>query len=247
VEWTDLAIILAAISVGSFVKGVTGSGLPQLAIPVMAIFLGVERAVVVMALPGIVSNAWLMWTHRGHMSHTRDLPLLIGTGLVGAVGGTWLLKTLDPRVLSGVLAALIGAYIVLRLTSPTFQLRPAVTRITSGPVGAAAGALQGATGISGPLLNTYLHSYRLDPPVFVVSLVTLYEMFALAQAATLVGLGLFTTDRLVEGLLVLVPMGLLLPLGARLSTRLSPRTFDLWILALLVGSAGKLAHTAIWG
>jgi uncharacterized membrane protein YfcA len=247
VEWTDLAIILAAISVGSFVKGVTGSGLPQLAIPVMAIFLGVERAVVVMAVPGIVSNAWLMWTHRDHISRTRDLPLLIGTGLFGAVAGTWLLKTLDPRVLSGVLAALIAAYVVLRLLRPTFQLRPAVTRVMSGPVGAAAGALQGATGISGPLLNTYLHSYRLDPPVFVISLVTLYEMFALAQAATLVGLGLFTADRFAEGLLVLIPMGLLLPLGARLSTRLSPRTFDLWILALLVGSAGKLAHSAIWG
>ena len=91
-DWTDLAIILAAISVGSFVKGVTGSGLPQTAIPVMAIFLGVERAVVVMAGPGIGSNAWLMWTHRGNLSRTRDLPLLIGTGLVGAIGGTWLLK-----------------------------------------------------------------------------------------------------------------------------------------------------------
>lgn len=246
-DWTDLAIILAAISVGSFVKGVTGSGLPQTAIPVMAIFLGVERAVVVMAVPGIVSNAWLMWTHRENLPRTRDLPLLIGTGLVGAIGGTWLLKTLDPRILSGVLAALIAGYVLLRLTRPTFELRPAVTRVLSGPVGFAAGALQGATGISGPLLNTYLHSYRMEPAVYVVALVTLYEMFALAQASALVGLGLLTGPRFAESLLVLVPMALLLPLGARLSTRLSPRTFDLWIMVLLIASAGKLAHAAIWG
>jgi hypothetical protein len=48
----ELGIILVAIALGSFVKGVTGSGLPQIAIPVMAIFLGVERAVVLMAIPG---------------------------------------------------------------------------------------------------------------------------------------------------------------------------------------------------
>lgn len=247
VDWTEVAIILAAISVGSLIKGITGSGLPQVAIPVMAIFLGVERAVVVMAIPGIVSNGWMMWTHRAHLSRTRDLPILLGTGLVGALGGTWLLKELDPRILSGILAALILVYVVLRFVHPTFRLQPATTRALSAPVGLAAGTLQGATGMSGPLLTTYLHSYRLDPPVYVVSLVTLFQVFAMAQALALLGLGLFTPDRFAEGLLVLVPMGILLPLGARLSRTMSARTFDSWILALLVGSSGKLAHSAIWG
>lgn len=246
-EWTGLAIILAAISVGSFVKGVTGSGLPLLSIPVMAAFLGVERAVVVMAVPGIVSNAWMIWRYRSHLTRTRDLPLLVGAGVLGVVGGTWLLDVLDPRVLSGVLAALIVGYVALRLTRPSFALRPAMTRVLSGPVGLAAGGLQGATGIAGPLLNTYLHSYHLEPPAYVLSLVTLYETFALAQASALAGLGLLTARRLAESLLVLAPIAVLLPLGARVSPRLSRRTFDLWVLALLVASAGKLAHAAFWG
>ena len=58
----DLVVIVIAIAVGAFIKGATGGGLPQVAIPVMAPFLGVEHAVVLMAIPGIVSNAWLVRT-----------------------------------------------------------------------------------------------------------------------------------------------------------------------------------------
>ena len=40
----DLVVIVAALAIGAFVKGATGGGLPQIAIPVMAAFLGVERS-----------------------------------------------------------------------------------------------------------------------------------------------------------------------------------------------------------
>jgi uncharacterized protein len=247
VDLQALLIILAAISVGSLVKGVTGSGLPQIAIPVMAVFLGVERSVVVMAIPGIVGNAWLMWRFRGHFGKTRDLPALLATGTVGAVAGTWLLTALDPRLLSGVLATIILVYVVVKTTRPELELAPATTRRLSPPVGLAAGTLQGATGISGPLVTTWLHSYRLEPPVYVVSLVTLFQVFGTVQAVTMAGLGLFTPSRLLESLFALIPMAILMPIGARMATRMSVRTFDGWVLLLLLGSASKLAHTAIWG
>ncbi|MGH8881913.1 MAG: hypothetical protein ACRD0P_31950, partial [Stackebrandtia sp.] len=68
----DLVVIVAAIAVGAFIKGATGGGLPQIAIPVMAVFLGVERSVVVMAIPGVVANGWLVWSHRTEARLTRD-------------------------------------------------------------------------------------------------------------------------------------------------------------------------------
>lgn len=244
---TELLIIVLAIALGAFIKGATGSGLPQLAIPVMAIFLGVERSVVVMAIPGLVSNAWMLWTLRSHLRETRDLPVLLSTGLLGAVGGTWLLKELDPRILAGTLAGIIVVYVVLRLTRPTLELAPSTTRVLSPAIGLAAGTLQGSTGISGPLLVTYLHSYRLDPRVYMVALVTMFQVFGAAQAITLVGLGLFTPSRVAEGLLALIPMAVALPAGARAARRASPRAFDTWVLLLLVATATKLAHTAIWG
>src|ERR687896_571392 len=106
------------MSVGAFIKGATGQGLPQIAIPVMASFLGVEHAVVVMAIPGIVSNSWLMWTYRDHLQRTRDLPAMLVTGILGAVAGTALLTTLDERVLSLALASVIVLYVVIFFTQP---------------------------------------------------------------------------------------------------------------------------------
>lgn len=247
VDVQSLVVIFVAIALGALIKGVTGSGLPQIAIPVMAIFLGVERSVVIMAIPGIVSNGWLMWRFRAHLPKTRDLPLLLPTGAVGAVAGTWLLKALDPRILSGVLAAIILVYVVVKWRRPELELSPATTRRLSPPVGLAAGTLQGATGISGPLVTTWLHSYRLAPPVYVIALVTMFQVFGAVQAVSLVGLGLFTPSRVVEGVLALIPMLLFLPIGARMATRMSARTFDVWILVLLAASAAKLAHSAIWG
>lgn len=243
----DLTVIVAAIAVGAFIKGATGGGLPQVAIPVMAPFLGVEHAVVIMAIPGIVSNGWLVWTHRGEASDTRDLPSLLGTSIVGAVVGTVALKSLDGRALSAVLAAVIVCYIVVALAHPGFRIPPRVTRVASPPVGLAAGGLQGSTGISGPLLTTYLHGYQLHPRAYVFSLAALFFVGALVQTATLAAVGLYTGSRFVESLLTLVPIALFLPLGTAAARRLSPATFQRIVLVLVAASAVSLVHDAMSG
>jgi uncharacterized protein len=243
----ELAVILAAIAVGSFVKGVTGSGLPQIAIPVMAVFLGVERAVVIMAIPGVITNSWLIWRFRGHLRATRDLPMLLASGIVGAVIGTLGLDRLNAAVLALILAGMITFYLAVFVSKLQVALAPALTRRTSLPVGLVAGAMQGATGMSGPLLTTYLHSYRLPKHVYVVSLVTLFQVYAIVQVVMLFQVGLYTGSRLLESVLALIPMMIVLPLGAHYATRISQRAFDLWIVALLAGTALKLLYDGVAG
>ena len=53
----SLSIIGLGLALGAFVKGLTGMGLPLVAVPFMASFLGAEHAIVVMQIPGLVSNA----------------------------------------------------------------------------------------------------------------------------------------------------------------------------------------------
>lgn len=243
----ELAVIVLALTIGGFIKGVTGSGLPQIAIPVMAVFLGVERSVVIMVIPGIVSNGFLIWRNRGEFARTRDLPVLLGTGIIGAVAGTYLLTTLDQRVLSTILAAMVLIYVVMRFTRPELELRPRTTRWFAPPVGFAAGALQGASGISGPLVTTWLHSYRLTPAAYVLSLTTMFQVFSIAQGVTLVGLGMFSLDRLVEGVLALIPLAVVIPLGSRLAGRLPREAFDRVVLVLIAVSAVELLRKALVG
>ena len=243
----DLVVIVAAIAVGAFVKGATGGGLPQIAIPVMAAFVGVERSVVVMAIPGVVANGWLVWTHRAEAPHTRHLPVMLTGGAVGAVIGTIALKGLDSRALAAVLAAIIVVYVVVSLSRPGFRLPTKVTRLASPPVGVLAGSLQGATGISGPLLTTYLHGFGLRPRTYVFALATLFFGFALVQTVALVAVGLYTRSRLLESCLALVPIAVALPLGSWAARRVSVRTFNRAVLLLLLASAVALVHEAVAG
>jgi uncharacterized membrane protein YfcA len=245
IEADTLIVISLAMAVGSFIKGATGAGLPQVAIPVMASFLGVEAAVVIMAIPGIVTNTWLMWTYRMYYSDTRDLPLLLTTGIVGAILGTVLLDTLDEDMLSFVLAGMVALYALVFFAHPDLTLSRGVTRYASPPVGLAAGLLQGATGMSGTLIATYLHGYRLHKEVFVVSITTMFQVFAVVQAVTLVAVGLYTTERLVLSVLSLIPILAALWLGSLFTARLSRRTFDLIVLGLLIAAAVKLLYDAL--
>src|SRR6187200_1702082 len=222
----DVVIIVVAISVGAFIKGATGGGLPQVAIPVMAPFVGVEHAVVIMAIPGIVSNTWLAYHHREEYPRTRDLPSLVWTGVVGAVLGTVALKSLDGRALSAVLVVVIVAYVVVVLVHPGFHLPARLTRVMSPPIGLGGGVLQGSTGISGPLLTTYLHGFQLLPKAYILSLAVLFGVGAVVQAVTLAVLGLYTGTWLIESLFILLPIAAFQPVGSWASTRLSRATFQ---------------------
>lgn len=243
----ELTVIVVAIAVGAFIKGATGGGLPQIAIPVMAVFLGVEHAVVVMTIPGVIANGWLVWTHRHEAGQTHDLPGMLAAGTVGAVVGTLLLSSVDGRWLSAALALVITAYIALALVRPGFTIPARVTRLGSPPVGLVAGGLQGATGISGPLLTTWLHGFGLKPRAFVFAASTLFLVFAVGQAVTLAGVGLYTTERVVQSVLALLPILVALPLGSAAARRLSPQTFQRVVLVLLAGSVVSLVHDTVTG
>jgi uncharacterized protein len=112
-------------------------------------------------------------------------------------------------------------------------------------VGLAAGVLQGSTGVSGPLVSTYLHAFRLDKETYVLSVTTVFMVYAVVQTAALATLGLYSAGRLGESLVALIPIMVMLSLGTRLTQRLSRRSFDLMIVALLIASGTKLVYDAL--
>ena len=241
----ELAVVILAMAVGSFVKGVTGSGLPQLAIPAIATVAGVEPAVVIMSIPGVVTNTWLLGTYWDHRREARDLPILLITGSAGAIVGTWLFRSLDEDILSLILGGMVLVYIAVFLLHPTFKLEPELTRRISPAAGTAAGVLQGATGISGPLVTTYLHSFRLSKQAYIFSITTIFQVFAVVQTVMLVALGMYDSERLTLSLLSLVPIMILLPLGTAAAKRLSHKWFDLAVVAVMALSAVKLLYDGL--
>lgn len=241
----ELAVVIGAITLAYFVKGVVGLGGPLLAIPVIASVTSVEHAVVVLLFANLVSNGWLLWEHRAGAAGTGAVmaPFLVA-GTAATVAGTWLLTEIDDRFLSILVAAVIVAYIARHLTSSEFHLSDTGARRLAVPMGLVGGTLTGATGTGGPLITTYLHAVRFSRASFVYTLSLTFQVLGLIQVVALVWFGAFNAARTAQALWAIVPVVLVTPIGIRIGRRLSARWLEVLVLGLLAFAALRLLTSA---
>lgn len=232
--------IAAASALGAGVKGVTGMGYPLIAVPLISLVGGVEDAVVAIVLPNLAANIALCWHARAGRSDSRDLGRLAGWGMVGAVFGTVALVELPDEPLLIAIALTIVAFVVQFLRHPEFRLRADVARRWSPATGTVIGLVQGATGISGPVVGTWFHGYRLPRDAYVFSITLLFGVTGAVQIAILLGQGAMTTERGWGALAAAVPAAIMLPIGVRLRQSLAGQTFDRVVLTVLLVSAVSL-------
>lgn len=236
------------LGLGGIVKGVTGMGLPLIAITVLATFLGVPHAIAMLTVPTLVTNAWQLWSYRRSWQGGQ-MPFLVPMLVFGAIGiglGTWLLVKIDETLLKLGLAAMLLGYVALRLSTPHFRIGTRLGVLLSTPVGFAAGVLQGATGISAPIGVTFIHAMRFERAAHVFAVSAMFLVFAAAQVPALTVAGILTPARWLESTYALLPVALFMPVGTWIGRRVNHATFDRAILALLTVTALKLIVDAVW-
>ena len=153
-----LFVALTAIAVGALVKGMTGVGLPLLAVPAIAAFTSVEEAVVLMIIPTFGSNLWLVVTHRRFASLLAAHRAFLIAGFLGGILGTFVLVAIDDRWLKLTLAVWLALYLLQLIFGnflrSLFQAKGAAATL----VGLTAGSIQGATGVSAHIVAPYFHN-----------------------------------------------------------------------------------------
>jgi uncharacterized protein len=240
VTLTEVAIVVVASLVGAFVKSVTGMGYPLLAVPLITLALGIEEAVVVVAFPNLVANAVLCFGAREGRRGSRDVPALVIFGFAGALLGTVALVSIPEDPLLVGLAMTIAAFLVTYVRSPQLRIAPDTSRRWSPLVGALAGMAQGAVGVSGPVVATWMHGYRLSKQAYVFSVTAIFGVSGAVQLALLLAAGKMTADRAAVSALALVAVAAVLPLGTRLRTRLGGPAFERAVVAVLAASGAAL-------
>jgi uncharacterized membrane protein YfcA len=243
---TQLLVVFLASAFGALVKSVTGLGYPVFAIPVISLVLGVEDAVVIVAIPNLASNVYLFWESRDARAHTRDLGRLCGFGIVGAVIGTIALVRLPEEPLLIVLAISIFVFIVQFFRKPDLALSAATTHRWSPAVGLLSGTMQGAIGVSGPIVATWTHMYQLPIRAYIHSITLIFGVTGLAQLVILLWNGQMTSDRLLGAAAACVAVAVMTPVGLRLRSRLAGPTFQRLVLITLVVSAAALLVDALF-
>ncbi|MEZ7962128.1 MAG: sulfite exporter TauE/SafE family protein [Ilumatobacter sp.] len=236
VTGVELAIVLVAVVIGAISKAVTGMGMPVIVIPVAALFVDIGDAVVVIALPNLFANAVLVVREREHVHETRDLPALAITGGIGAVIGTLLFVNVPDEPLVIALIIAIVVYITTFFLRPDLRTSPEQSRRLSPFAGLLAGTFQGAIGISGPVVGSWIHSFRLPRGAHIFSVTLLFLVAGSAQLVVLVVSGELG-GRIVATLLACIPVLAVIPIGTRLRDRISGRGFDLAIVGMLALSS----------
>lgn len=233
----EIAVVLGASLLGAFVKSVTGMGYPLLAVPLITLVLGVEDAVVIVAAPNVTANALLCFGAREARSDSRDLPVLVGFGMAGAVFGTFALVSVPEAPLLLALVATITAFVVNYVRAPEVAIDPVTASRWAPGVGVVVGLMQGAVGVSGPVVATWLHGYRLPKQTYVFSVTLIFGLSGLVQLVLLASSGAFDLDRAAVSALAFVPVLAMIPVGTSLRARLGGPAFERAVLLVLIGSA----------
>jgi uncharacterized membrane protein YfcA len=234
-DFWNYAIIFAALAAGAVVKGATGMGLPLVALPALTAAFGLTHAIGLMVVPVLVSNLWQVVRLRASRkaSGLAFMPLFLAGVAVGVVAGTWLLKTLPERWLVVALGLMLVIYVGIRLARPATRVSAELARRVGLPVGAAAGVLNGATGISAPIGVTFIHWMGLDRDAHIFAVSAMFLAMGATQLPAMFAAGLMEPFWLVEGVFALVPIVLFMPVGRVLALRMSREAFDRLVLVVL--------------
>lgn len=230
---TAAAFTIAAVFVAAgAVKGVTGMGLPTVAVSLLGLWMSPAQAAALLVLPSLVTN---IAQCRGPALRTLAaalwpawLALVVATvalpaGLLPAVGDT-------RRLLGGVLVA-YGAWGLWR---PQLPALPPRARGWGLAAGALTGVVTAATSVFVLPLVPYLQALRLDKAAMVQALGLSFTVATLALAVRLQAFGAGGAWS-AASLLALAAACAGLGLGALLRRRLSAAAFQRALFVVFIG------------
>ena len=242
---SEIMLVVVAVFLGGIVKATLGFGAPLIALPILAIGIGGEEAVVLMAVPGVVANGILSYSNRSHHRESSDLWRIVIPSIPAAAVGALVLSELPDRGISLLLAGMLVAYLLVRSFRPDATIAPDTRRWLSPTVGLGGGLAQGAVGISLPVIGPYLHTLRLSPNAFTYHICVFYLVPTIVQVATLAAVGEYDGRRFGLSILASGVFLTTLPIGNRLRRSMTAKGFEMAVLVMLAVAAVALTTQAV--
>jgi hypothetical protein len=238
-----LLVIAVAFSTAGVIKGAIGMGLPTTAIAILTLSLGLREAVVLLLVPSLVANIWQIMRGGALLALLRRFWLLNAAACLGIWAGTMILFRVDPRLLSGLLGAVIMIYAALDLSSLQLKLRPKREAAWSASVGFGAGLLTGTTGSLLMPLVVYLQALGLDKDRFVQAVGLSLLIGTVAWAAALFDQDAVDGPAALLSGYALIPTLLGMMVGIWLRDRISQTLFRRIVSLFLLVIGGKLIYS----
>jgi len=232
---TTLLVITLTFFVAGLVKGVTGMGLPTVAMGVLGTLMPPAGAAALLLVPSFVTNVWQLLAGPSFATLARRLwPML-----AGIVAGTLLGASLMTGSHAGLAVAGLGAalalYAVLGLLALPLRVPALMEKRLSPWIGVATGLVTGGTGVFVVPAVPYLQALALERDALVQALGLSFTVSTIALAFGLAHGGALHAGALGASLLAVVPALLGMWAGQRLRSRIAPATFRRWFFICLLG------------
>jgi uncharacterized membrane protein YfcA len=236
-----ILVVAATFFIGGVVKGVTGMGLPTVAMAILGAIVSPLTAAGLLIAPAFVTNVWQGFAGRGFWRLLARLWPMMTTIVAGTVGGASLLTGGDVRLTTSALGAALVAYAGFSLIAKPLNV-PSRFEPWLGPVvGAATGLVTGCTGVFVIPAVPYLQALGLEKEDLVRALGLSFTVSTVALAAGLASRGAWRLDNIAMSLLAIAPSLLGMGAGQIVRDRISPATFRRWFLLGLLALGAEMA------
>jgi uncharacterized membrane protein YfcA len=224
-----LTFVLAGI-----VKGVTGMGLPTVAMGVLGSLMSPVAAASLLLAPSFVTNVWQLFAGPSFKALAWRLWLMMAGILIGTILGARLLTAVNSRWTTMGLGAALAVYAALALLARPWSVSAASERRLSPAVGLATGLVTGVTGVFVIPAVPYLQALGLDREDLIQALGLSFTVSTIALAAGLAGAGAFQPGDFGTSVAAIAPALLGMWCGQKIRERISPAIFRKWFLICLL-------------
>lgn len=226
--------IAATFFAAGMVKGVTGMGLPTVAMGVLGTMVSPLAAAAMLLVPSFVTNVWQLLARPRFAMLVRRLWAMMLTIVIGTVIGATMLAGGDTeRTTIGLGLALI-VYAAYTLLAKPLHVSPRWEPWLSPVIGLATGLITGATGVFVIPAVPYIQSLDLDRDDLVQALGLSFTVSTIALAIGLFWHGAAPAGELLTSTLAVVPALLGMAAGQMIRTRISPQLFRRLFLIFLL-------------
>ncbi|CAH0172967.1 sulfite exporter TauE/SafE family protein [Stenotrophomonas lactitubi] len=240
------ALLVVVFLLAGVVKGVTGMGLPTVAMGLLGGALSPVAAASMLFIPTFVTNAWQLLSGPSVGQIVRRLwPMMLAV-VIATLGAAALLVRVDRDVSRAALGVALVVYAGYALLAPVLRV-PARRERWLGPlVGAMSGVVTGATGVFVMPAVPYLQSLGLQREELVQALGLAFTVSTISLTAGLVLHGAFGVQQLGLSALAVVPSLAGMWLGQVIRQRISARVFRACFLGFLLLLGLELVLRSWW-
>lgn len=230
---TFFLLIGATFLVAGMVKGITGMGLPTVAMSLLGLVMSPASAAALLVLPSFITNVWQCLAGPSMLALLRRLWPMMLTIVLGTLWGSSLLANTSPQLSSMALGIALLVYAGYALIAPTLTVSPRFEPWLAPLIGLVTGIVTGITGVFVMPAVPYLQALNLNKDELVQALGLSFTISTLALAGGLFMHDVFKPNQLSLSTVVIVPALLGMWLGQKVRVRISPRRFKQCLLLFL--------------